>query len=59
MQDGGVMFGTHWSPPHNAFLFHLKKPLPEETLKVLEFKIWDFGPTRHERQGGTVYTLTE
>ena len=27
---------------HDAFLFHLKKPIPE-ALKVLEYKIWDFG----------------
>ena len=28
---------------HDAFLFHLKEPLPKEALKVLEFKIWDYG----------------
>ena len=28
---------------HDAFLFHLKEPIPEEALKELEFKIWDFG----------------
>ena len=28
---------------HDAFLFHLKEPIPEEALKELEFKIWDYG----------------
>ena len=28
---------------HDAFLFHLKEPLPEEALKELEYKIWDYG----------------
>ena len=28
---------------HDAFLFHLNEPLPEEALKELEFKIWDYG----------------
>ena len=28
---------------HDAFLFHLNEPIPEEALKELEYKIWDFG----------------
>ena len=28
---------------HDVFLFHLKEPLPEEALKVLEYEIWSYG----------------
>ena len=28
---------------HDAFLFHLKEALPEQALKELEYKCWDYG----------------
>ena len=28
---------------HDVLLFHLKKALPEQALKELEFMIWDYG----------------
>ena len=28
---------------HDVFFFHLKEPIPEEALKVLDYKIWAYG----------------